>query len=203
MESLLTLTAGTLIRLFSLGIGTFFVYLGYRLFSQVPLGAEGDAEISGLKGTTIKLTRIGPGVFFALFGTVTVVWTLAQPLQHTRTVRLADGSEFTTHAGAIGADGDSTRNVDSRRALTRQDIGFLNQIGDLLQPQQAEVLRHSPDYVIPRIKRELMAQVWDAGLWGSRAAFNDWLDRTGGLAEPADPQMQAALAFYRARPQVN
>jgi hypothetical protein len=204
MESLLTLAAGTVIRLFSLGIGTFFVYLGFRLFSQVPIGAEGDAEISGLKGTTIKLTRVGPGVFFALFGTVIVVWTLGQPMQHQRTVKLADGSEISEQAGAAtAAPPSSDSDLHSRRALTRQDMEFLNQLGGALGEQQVAALRHSPDYVIPRIKRILMTQVWDDEAWGERAAFQNWLDRTGGLAQPGDPRMREALAFYQATPEVD
>jgi len=200
MEPTLIIASGALTRLVSLGIGAFFVYLGYRLFSQIPLSAEGGAEISGIHGATIKLTRIGPGVFFALFGALIVVWTLAQPIEYQATTRLADGAVISEQAGAAGDGRDNDEAMHSRRGLVAQDIEFLNQLGRTLSPQQAAALRHAPDYILPRIKLLLMQDVWDRANWGEAQHFASWLERTGGLAPPDSPQTAAALAFYNALP---
>lgn len=44
------------------------LYLGYRLFVS-GFDSEQSAEASG-RGFTIRLMKVGPGVFFALFGTI-------------------------------------------------------------------------------------------------------------------------------------
>ena len=60
--------------------GVLSVYLGYRLFSQVPLhtNSEGKFEIEGYGGVT--LLRVGPGVFFALFGAWILWFGLISPI---------------------------------------------------------------------------------------------------------------------------
>lgn len=201
MESILLLSAGALIRLCSLLIGAFFVYLGYRLFSEVPVDNEGGAEISGPQGLTIKLTRIGPGVFFALFGTLIVVWTLNQPLQHKQTIVAADGTQVTQESGAATADSQIPSSLSSQRALTLQDIEFLNELAGLLTDEQASAMRHNPQVIIPHIKQQLMLPVWNKADWGEASAFVQWLERTGGLSQPQGEQLQAAAGFYRALPE--
>lgn len=48
-------------------IGGVAIYLGYRLFFHLPFvrDHEGQVELPGVK---IALSRVGPGVFFAAFG---------------------------------------------------------------------------------------------------------------------------------------
>lgn len=48
--------------------GGLSIYLGYRLFLAVPTAkaADGTFEIPGVG--TVVLSRVGPGIFFALFG---------------------------------------------------------------------------------------------------------------------------------------
>src|SRR6266850_986040 len=60
-------------------IGALAIYLGYSLFRQISparKGAnDGEAKIELPGGTSIFLTRIGPGVFFALFGAGLIVFS--------------------------------------------------------------------------------------------------------------------------------
>src|SRR2546421_1153464 len=62
--------------------GGLSIYLGYRMFLAIPRAAtaaetgEGKLELPG--GVSIYVTRVGPGVFFALFGAV----ILGLGLQH-------------------------------------------------------------------------------------------------------------------------
>ncbi len=57
-------------------IGSLSIYLGYRLFHAVKAPGESVAEVKLPGDVTVMLCRIGPGVFFALFGTAVVTASL-------------------------------------------------------------------------------------------------------------------------------
>jgi hypothetical protein len=211
VESTLTLAAGALTRLVALGIGAFLCWLGFRLFSEVPLPADGEAELSGVRGMTIKLTRIGPGVFFALFGTLVVIWSLSRPIEYTERRVAGDGTPATAVAGAgdvleirAGAMTPTAppagEDAASRRNLVAQEVQWLNQVALTLSERPDPQLVHDPDYMVPRIKQVLMESVWDEAAWGGPAAFRQWLEQTGGLAPPGDLATARAAAFYQALP---
>jgi len=54
--------------------------LGWHLF-KVGIHPEQHAEIKTGK-TLIKLTKVGPGIFFALFGASVFIYSLASPIQY-------------------------------------------------------------------------------------------------------------------------
>jgi hypothetical protein len=56
-------------RLLVVGTGALSIWLGYLLFRAVRATGESDAHIKLPGDVTVMLTRVGPGVFFALFGT--------------------------------------------------------------------------------------------------------------------------------------
>jgi hypothetical protein len=68
-------------RILLVMVGALAVYLGYCLFREIPTAknAEGKVELPG--GVSIFLTRIGPGVFFALFGIAVIGYSVAQPVR--------------------------------------------------------------------------------------------------------------------------
>jgi hypothetical protein len=59
-------------RILATLLGGFFAWLGYRLFLDVPIKQNSSGEFKLPKGIAIHLTRVGPGVFFALFGAAAV-----------------------------------------------------------------------------------------------------------------------------------
>ncbi|MCW8887030.1 MAG: hypothetical protein OQK12_17530, partial [Motiliproteus sp.] len=68
-------------RLIALLIAAGSIYLGYQLFwslKEFKQDGEGKLELPG--GISIFVSRVGPGVFFALFGTAMVGFTVTQPL---------------------------------------------------------------------------------------------------------------------------
>ncbi len=62
-------------RLAGIFIGGLSIYFGYRLFLRLPERREGEGSIK-LLDASIVLSRIGPGVFFALFGAAVVALSL-------------------------------------------------------------------------------------------------------------------------------
>ena len=59
-------------KLVSLGVGTMFAYLGYRLFMAGVWGNSGDLK-TNFGDTKIVLKAAAPGTFFALFGTIIIL----------------------------------------------------------------------------------------------------------------------------------
>ena len=57
-------------RIIAVLIGGFSVYLGYRLFMNLPEQKDSEGRIILPGDISVYLSRVGPGVFFALFGSV-------------------------------------------------------------------------------------------------------------------------------------
>lgn len=195
-------------RLAGILIGGLSIYFGYRLFLRLPDRHESEGSIK-LMDASIILSRIGPGVFFALFGAAVVALSLYKGVL----VETADGrvegsvahsvdasvvTQQTRRFSGMGVYDDASE-ADRRadvRALLRRDIAVLNNIlpklrADLLQPDRTEV-----ELAIPRIKFALMQPVWpenEAG-WGDPARFETWLNE--GERDPP-PEITAAAAYFR------
>jgi len=75
-----TIFALTLYEIASLFTGTFFGYMGYRLFLAGVIEKAGELEHTFGKEHLI-LKEAAPGTFFALFGCVIVVMTLVRGLK--------------------------------------------------------------------------------------------------------------------------
>src|SRR3981189_2911886 len=73
--------------------GVLAIYLGYRLFSHAHLRNDGSGK---LKTTVFEfaVAKVGPGVFFALFGTWVLFSSLKSQIQ-TETSRLSTPSDVT------------------------------------------------------------------------------------------------------------
>jgi hypothetical protein len=52
--------------------GTFFMYLGYKLFDKEADRAKNAAFEGNLAGAKVSLKNAAPGVFFALFGCIVI-----------------------------------------------------------------------------------------------------------------------------------
>ena len=59
-------------RLLAVGIGGMSIYLGHRLFLALPAIRDASGEFHLPFDIRVILWRVGPGAFFALFGTAVV-----------------------------------------------------------------------------------------------------------------------------------
>src|SRR5438067_50718 len=94
-------------RLFVVCSGMLSTWLGYRLFLAMPTAARGDGEIKLPGGISIFLSRVGPGVFFALFGAMVVALALHEAVKINTSTPLA-------HAVAGGNSHQGHRRRDIR-----------------------------------------------------------------------------------------
>src|SRR4029453_3805209 len=79
-------------RILGVLIGGVLIYFGYRLFLSLA-GKRGRDRVAGefsfAGGNKIKLSKVGPGVFFALFGAGLIVFSLVKPVSLTISPRAA------------------------------------------------------------------------------------------------------------------
>lgn len=71
--------ARSLERLGIVAVAGLSIWAGFRLF-QVASESEANANIEG-HGIKLSLTRVGPGVFFSLFGSIVLIYALASPVK--------------------------------------------------------------------------------------------------------------------------
>ena len=70
-------------RLLGLLSGALCVVLGYRLFINLPEKTDSSGKVVLPGGVSIWLSRVGPGIFFALFGAAIVAYSFASTVRVT------------------------------------------------------------------------------------------------------------------------
>ncbi|MGE5208861.1 MAG: hypothetical protein ACM3KL_05955 [Alphaproteobacteria bacterium] len=180
-------------------IGGLLIYFGYRLFLTLPgkRGSDsGAGEFSLAGGNKIKLAKVGPGVFFAVFGAGLIVFSLtrsvsltmsrpaAKPAESKPAVVAASEFKFVGAVSVPETDEDRVR----MRAETQQDIVALNRALDSADAAGRSELGRA----VSRAKFALMEPLW-AEDWGDIADFRDWLDKGG--SPPA--KGQAAVVYFQ------
>jgi len=68
-------------RITAVLIGGLAIYLGYQLFLRVPEHKDSAGKVMLPWNISVVMSRIGPGVFFALFGVIDVGIAIVRPLE--------------------------------------------------------------------------------------------------------------------------
>jgi len=176
-------------RLISVVIGGMAIYLGYRLFLSLPDYRDSAGKFVLPLNTSVVVSRVGPGVFFALFGIVAVAISLYQPLE----VNSAHGGRI-HYAAHASTNGGETKADD--RALLRREMAVLNIIPKHLNPRLSPSDHKDIEQGLRRVKLALMKPLWGevSEGFGEFAKFEEWV-----MAEEssAPPPMEEALSLYR------
>ena len=193
-------------RILAVAIGGVSIYLGHRLFAQVPEQRDSDGKLTLPGGVTVILSRVGPGVFFALFGAAVVAYALHESVTFTRE-QSAQTTDQTKGAGTVrierevfGGFGPGTapsgaRALGIRRLEARLNVEFLNTLPQLLRPDLTEEQKRTVDARVTALKLGIMEPLWGAD-WGAYPAFKEWAE--GGAQAPAPKGSEAAADYYRA-----
>ena len=176
------------------------VYLGYRLFLQIPdfRDSSGEVKLPSLN-LMVTFSRVGPGIFFAVFGVAVLVAsyvhgvTIEPPPKNQEA-----GTEAKAKAGGKyqGADPTAEEQEESlRRSVVAKTIGSLNELQAVVSKQRLNTEGH--DLAIRDTKLVLMDLVWNPQ-WGDTAIFKDAVARDKSGDERTLPQgTRDALVFYR------
>jgi hypothetical protein len=182
-------------------IGGMAIYLGYRLFLAVRAEAEGEARITLPHDVTVMVSRVGPGVFFALFGSMVVVASLYFSIRYSDPERSYSGMAASLSAAAEAPSAMPVAAAPPDEALAlarlrlRQEIEFLNRLPGLLGPGLREGQRETAARHVREIKLRLMATVW-ADDWSEPDSFRLWAE--GGTAAGESDAFGNARTFYEA-----
>lgn len=203
-------------RLLAVGIGGISIYLGYRLFLALPEHSDSQGRIVLPGGVDVRLSRIGPGAFLALFGALVVGFALWRGVA----VELPAGGA--TRDGSVEVAGTQAlpavpppplavvysgagvapqaRRPDDTATLARlrNDLADLNALTPQALAALPESLRTNTELVLPRAKLALLAQAW-APDWGDAAAFEAWV-LAGAIGAPPAGLERAAGLFRHGLP---
>lgn len=184
--------------------GILSVLLGYRLFMNLPMLERGGGKIQLPGGISIFLTRIGPGVFFALFGTGVLGYAMHQsvtvtggaaPARAPATANASASSGPIAYSGAV--PNRTSADTEQRQAERNGVVGTIRALRALEAAVESSLqgqARVSAMIGLDDAKARLMGSVWDERDWGPRAAFEAW--RNAGMPQPAPAAIERAADIF-------
>lgn len=193
-------------RVLAVSLGGLSIWLGYRLFLKIPRQRSGEARLALPGDISLYLTRVGPGVFFSLFGAAIVVMalraglmlesTLRQPTTDAATtaVRGAELTQRVGYAAAVLAP-EAPQQLQARRAEARRTVAELNGMATLIAADTSPARRVDVSLALRDAKLALLQQVWGPD-WGDFDQLAEWVAQaaTGAAPEGIHPD---ALALWR------
>ena len=174
------------------------IYLGYWLFLKVPERHDSQGRITLPWNITVLLSRVGPGVFFALFGAAIVAYSLHESVSYTRERsseathgkgRRAPRSPTESIWGGVGpgATAEPGEALKAARLRGQLEMEFLNSLPSLLRGDLKEEQKRSVSDRVTSLKLGLMELLWGSDL-GDFVAFKDWTG--GGASEPVPKRLR-------------
>jgi hypothetical protein len=192
----LAIILGILERAFAMIVGGLSLYFGYKLLVKKP-GKKSDSrgKIALPGGGSIDLNRVGPGVFFALFGAIVVALSLYNTISYTETITNNPDSSGQVVREFSGVGSSQELSVDAARELLQQDIIFINKtLPTVLRTDLSAEQQASLEIDIEQVKLDLMQTVWDDD-WGDYTEFKELVQ--SGALDKAPQELQSAVEYFR------
>jgi hypothetical protein len=187
------------------------IWLGYRLFIAMPNSARGDGKIELPGGISIFISRVGPGVFFALFGALVLGYSLHETVKVNASVGSAPAAAGagTAEAGTAPRQtfeysgvGPKPMTPDERASERMKVLDTVRKLAALARSLDGPAGRNlsaeervDTEIALRESRRRLLASVWDERAWGTIAAFDLWLQK--GETDPVPPEIANAVRVYR------
>ncbi|MBE7444837.1 MAG: hypothetical protein HS132_06165 [Planctomycetia bacterium] len=183
-------------RVLAVGIGGISIYLGFRLFALMPDMSVGDADIKLPGGVSILLSRVGPGVFFSLFGAVIASLSLYKPVE--LPVSKSDGSVVMATAAISDGEGYNA-SLKAERGQVERILADLEQVATLLPPNLDPLVRLDAVRAVRAGRIALIYSVWGPD-WGDFHTFKRWAESGSADAPSGALWATAAEMFNRRNP---
>ena len=193
-------------------IGALAIYLGYKLFMNLPERREekkGEMKLMLPGDISVYVSRVGPGVFFALFGTAVVLTSFVSSLKLDSTGLKSPSatppvSERKSSISISYVSGQmETDRFSTDRAAVQRDLVALRELertlndfvetgdGPRITTNEANTILNT----IQRVKRSLLLSVWDE-TWGDAERFAQWVQ--DGAFEPPPPGLEQVARMFTA-----
>ncbi|HVO14745.1 MAG TPA: hypothetical protein VMV26_06000 [Alphaproteobacteria bacterium] len=208
---LLTILMRAIERLLIVAAGAGAIYLGYRLFLAMPNRDRSSGKLELPGGISIFLSRVGPGVFFSLFGAAVVAMALQFAPSYSEMSKsageaAAGGASGATLASAkrkaaySGIGGDlgarDPASSETDRVNAANTVRNLNRTVPALAADVPATLKVDIQQAVQDAKLRVMRSVWSEPAWGPYPRFFDWVQ--GGETDPAPAEVREAVAVWRA-----
>ena len=115
---------GAFQRILSILIGGMLVYFGYRLFLSLPgkRGRDGGSgEFALGRASKVKLSKVGPGVFFAIFGAGLIAYSFAKPMK----VNIPRATPSIVALNRALASVNASERPELERAVTKAKVSLM------------------------------------------------------------------------------
>jgi hypothetical protein len=180
--------------------GGITVYLGYRLFLNIPHQSDSQGKVVLPGGISIYMTRIGPGAFFALFGAIVVALSFCFPTTYDESVSMRKGAN---KAPLVPSSEDTVITKEthssgltptlSERELENQ-MYFVNvTLPTLLRAELPETKRNELEVFVPKLKLCLLRSAWRDD-WGRFDDFQAWFEQ--GSKVPPPKTISQGVAYF-------
>jgi hypothetical protein len=204
---ILTIVTRAIERLLVVLAGGLAIYLGYRLFIAMPNAERGSGKVNLPGGISIFLSRVGPGVFFSLFGAIVIGLSLQFGVSFNdaaHTLVMADNPSPAAQRSYSGIASASVPElaaiqVDSDIEPYERDrvvavVAALNRVESALPTSLSPTDRINLRYALRDARTRLLISVWDPA-WGDVTAFRGWIDENE--PDPPPGPISAAVRLYR------
>jgi hypothetical protein len=186
-------------RLLGLLSGALCVVLGYRLFINLPEKTDSAGKVVLPGGVSIWLSRVGPGIFFALFGAAIVAYSFASTVRVTNEQSVAP-SQASSEALAMRRQEIAAMSPRAAQAAAgekalielRGALADLNATIDKLTRDAAPPERDRLIAGLQNAKMLLLRGAWQP-TWGDAARFQSWINSGAVLPAPAGMDEPAGL----------
>ena len=189
-------------RIGAIVIGGLSVYMGYRLFLEVPEIKNVEAEVTVEKHLKANISKVGPGAIFAIFGIIVVSSSLIRGINFENKIikEAADGTKEEQHEKFSGAEDLSRLRKDNQSSLPDSIpeglFATLNSLASDFSTDVGGKEKRKIRLAISRSKLALMENNWNEELWGNQAAFRQWVFN-GEPDPPPTGIREKAILFYR------
>lgn len=191
-------------RLMALLVGGFTIYLGFRLFLEIPQSADSSGKMALPGNISIFFSRVGPGVFFSLFGAVVVALSIYRPLDLIGNITpgrpestAENRIEFHYANEPVVGETDAAR-LAALRAEAARSIAELNKFPDILPADYPKTRRIDVAQAVRASKLALLASVWGKD-WGEFAKFRNWVNDGEFDPVPSGVSAEAVKIFRETR----
>lgn len=188
-------------RILDAAIGGIAIYLGYRLFLKLPEKTDSAGKIILPGNISVYLSRVGPGVFFALFGAAVIALSLHHSVQinvePAKATAVAQGIQQKIAYSGVTADRSAPTPAElaAQQSLMRPSLYWLNQLPTQISGFASDQGRVDMQLQLPAIKLALLDNVW-APDWCAYETFAEWVQRGAGDPVPAGCQQAREMYFY-------
>ncbi|MEZ5830584.1 MAG: hypothetical protein R3D05_05355 [Dongiaceae bacterium] len=206
---ILTIIMRGIERLLVVLAGGLAIYLGYRLFCSMPNAERGSGKVELPGGISIYLSRVGPGVFFSLFGAIVIGLslkfgvTMNDSTQGLVTAALENATrpQERSFSGIASGPTPTLAPVEVRRAVEPYErdrvvavVAALNRAEAALPADIAPTDRINLQFALRDARERLLISVWDPA-WGEIAAFRTWVE--DNEPDPPPAAISEAARLYR------